>query len=124
MFEGERLSCWDCFVRSWFWIFEVLLLGIPFLAVFSNAKRRPLHDRVCDTLVVSRVAAGVKGPGEWERLVIRGFFAVAFAAVMLIAIFQLRGVIGRLKADQKVAELLERDSGACEVVNKKQHRTN
>lgn len=118
MFEGERLSCWDCFIRAWFWVGEVFCLGLPMLAVFSNNKRRPLHDRVCDTLVVSRVAAGVAGPGKIEQVLVRGFFGLALSMALLFSLMQLRGLVDKLKADSAVAGLIERDAGACDVVNK------
>lgn len=118
MFEGQRLSCWDCFIRAWFWVGEILCLGLPMLAVFSNNKRRPMHDRVCDTIVVSRVSAGVNSPALWEQGLVRGFFGLALAFVMLFALLQLRGIADRLKEDSTLAALIEREGGACEVVNK------
>ncbi len=40
-------------LRSCFIFFSLLGLGIPFLALFSHVLRRPLHDRVADTLAIS-----------------------------------------------------------------------
>jgi uncharacterized RDD family membrane protein YckC len=51
MFADSQLSFWDYAFRSCVWIFEWLCLGLPLLAIFSNSKRRPLHDRLCDTIV-------------------------------------------------------------------------
>jgi|GEM_PF-2621172 len=118
MFEDERLTCWDCFIRAWFWVAEIICLGLPMLAVFSNNKRRPLHDRVCDTIVVSRVSAGVSSPAVWEQGLVRGFFGLALAGVMLFTLMQVRGVVDKLKTDSSVAALIERDGGACDVVNR------
>lgn len=117
MFEGERISAWDCFIRSWLWIGQLFLLGIPFLAIFSNSKRRPVHDRITDTIVVSRTNAGVKAPAIWERGLIRGSFAVMLIFGLAVLLMQLRGELGD-KVDAHFAAFAEREAGACEVVNK------
>lgn len=39
-------------LRSLFMIVQFFLLAIPYLAVFTQPQRRPLHDRVADTLVI------------------------------------------------------------------------
>jgi uncharacterized RDD family membrane protein YckC len=63
-------SIWDdknprlilAFIRSIVWCLEVFMLGLPWIAVFGNERRRPFHDRVADTVVVvglgKRAAAG------------------------------------------------------------------
>lgn len=43
----------EAFLRALFWCIEVCLLGVPWLAVFSNERRRPMHDRVADTAVIT-----------------------------------------------------------------------
>lgn len=116
MFEGERLACWDCFVRSWLWIAQVFCLGIPFLTIFSNGKRRPLHDRVCDSIILSRTNAGVKSPAGWERGLVRGAFAFAITLAMVVLLAQVRSELGAVKSDA-LSSLLEREISACEVVS-------
>ncbi len=117
MFEGERLACWDCFIRSWLWIAQIFCLGIPFLAIFSNSKRRPMHDRVCDTIVAARKNNGVLPPAMWERGLVRGGFAVVLIVGLVVLLSQLQGQLGG-KVDSHFANLVERDLGACEVVSK------
>ena len=46
-----------CFYRSLTVVIEFFLLGYPFLALFSHPLRRPIHDRVADSLVI-----GLKNP--------------------------------------------------------------
>jgi uncharacterized RDD family membrane protein YckC len=117
MFEGERVSAWDCFIRSWLWIGEIALLGIPFLSIFSNSKRRPIHDRLCDTIVVARTNAGVKAPALWERGIVRGMFAIVLTVGLMTLAAQLRGEIGE-KVDSHFSAFEAPDSGACEIVSK------
>lgn len=118
MFQEEKLSCWDCFIRAWVWIFQILCLGLPLLAVFSNNKRRPLHDRVADTVVISRNFGGVVRPAAWEQALVRSAFGLAICAGLLLALVQLRGTVDKLKSESAFAALIERETGACEVVNK------
>mgnify|MGYP001201400922 CR=1 FL=1 len=40
-------------LRTIIWSFETLFFFLPHLAIFNHFSRRPLHDRVCNTLVVS-----------------------------------------------------------------------
>src|SRR3989344_208795 len=63
-------------MSSWVWVGQVLCLGLPLPAVFSNNKRRPLHDRVCDTVVISTSQSGVVGPTRWEQGLVRGVFGL------------------------------------------------
>lgn len=118
MFEDHKVSCWDCFVRSWFWVGEILCFGLPMLAVFSNSRRRPFHDRVADTVVISRNQNGVSGPAFWEQGLVKLVFSLALIAGLLVTVGELKGLSDKLKAESSVAALVERESGSCEVVDK------
>lgn len=117
MFEGERLSAWDCFIRSWLWVGQFFLLGIPFLAIFANSKRRPVHDRITDTIVVSRTNAGVKAPAIWERGLVRACFAFVLMLAMGSLLAQLRGELGN-QVDSHFSAFAAREAGSCEVVDR------
>lgn len=117
IFEGEKLHLGDHVLRSVLWIFELLAFGIPWLSVFSNPKRRPFHDRVCDTLVITRSPSGVKAPRPWERSLVRAVFATFIALFTLTLAIEIRGSIEKLKVDKTFAALVERDLGDCEVVD-------
>lgn len=117
MFAGEKLSFWNHGLRSCLWVGEFLLLGIPWLAVFSNPKRRTLHDRMCDTVVVTRAPTGVAGPMDWERAVVRTLFAGILAFFALAGAIQVRGTIDKLKMEKSLAAIVDRDLGDCEVVS-------
>lgn len=47
-----RISLHSAFLRSFAIFLEFLFFGIPFLSAFSHPMRRPIHDRVADTLVI------------------------------------------------------------------------
>ncbi|HMN68616.1 MAG TPA: RDD family protein [Bdellovibrionales bacterium] len=115
MFEGHTIGIWDCFVRAWVWIFEAALLGLPFAAVFGNRHRRPWHDRIADTLVVSRLGAGVQEPRPWERAVVRGLCGFVTVLMLLILLVELRG-FARAKDPTALTELFEKSEASCEIV--------
>lgn len=118
MFPNERVSVWDCFIRAWVWVAEVFCLFLPMLAVFSNNKRRPLHDRVCDTLVISRNSGGVQGPAPWEQSLVRGAFGFALFAVLFVALAEVRTTLEKIKSETAFAALIDRETGSCEVVSR------
>lgn len=117
MFPGEKLGFWDHVLRSGIWIGELLLLGLPWLAVYSNPKRRPMHDRLCDTVVVTRAPSGVPGPLDWERSLVRTLFAGLLGFLALVVALQVRGAIDKLKMEKSLAAIVDRDLGDCEVVS-------
>jgi len=117
MFSGEKLGFWDQFLRSAVWVFELLCLGLPWLSVFSNPKRRPLHDRLTDSIVVTRSPTGVRAPLDWERALVRGLFASLVAILSLSITIQIRGTIDKLKMEKSLAAIVDRDLGDCDVVS-------
>ncbi|MGE0529039.1 MAG: RDD family protein [Bdellovibrionales bacterium] len=117
MFEGETLSFWDFFIRSMTWVLEVFMLGLPWLAVFANNKRRPLHDRVSDSVVVTHASSGVRAPARWERSLVRSLFAGFVAVITLAMMIQIHRTVEQLRMEQAFASLMERDTGYCEVVS-------
>lgn len=117
MFEGQVVGFWDHCLRSALWVFELLLFGLPWLSVFSNPKRRPLHDRMCDTVVVTRSPSGVRGPLNWERALVRGLFTSIIALVALTVTIQIRGTLDKLKMEKALSAMVDRDLGDCEVVD-------
>jgi uncharacterized RDD family membrane protein YckC len=53
LWDGEQPSLMTALTRSIFWWLDTLLCGLPHLGVFSNTHRRPMHDRLADTIVTS-----------------------------------------------------------------------
>lgn len=53
VWSGEKPRIFNAFLRAMTWWGSVLFLGAPFFGVYSNPRRRPLHDRAADTEVRS-----------------------------------------------------------------------
>lgn len=80
IWDGRNLRAGPSLVRAVAMGLEALALGAPWLAIFSNEKRRPLHDRVGDSAVV--VAPGrspVGAPTPSEAGTAAGIFAALLA---------------------------------------------
>lgn len=85
VWTGHRPRPMHAFLRAIAWWLSVGALGAPFLAVFSNLRRRPLHDRVSDTEVRSvreRRLATAPLPAE---LAFGALFASVSSAFALLA---------------------------------------
>lgn len=74
----------EALIRALVWSVEALLLGAPFLSVFSNLKRRPFHDRASDTIVISLNRRRQVGLSTLPEISIAsGFQSAVLAAVTL-----------------------------------------
>ncbi|MCB0377692.1 MAG: RDD family protein [Bdellovibrionales bacterium] len=78
-----RLGFVDSFLRSLSIFIEMLLLGLPFMAIFTHELRRPIHDRVGDTLVIS-LKSPIGYPSLSEKRKAWVTAAVSLIAIMFI----------------------------------------
>ena len=79
-YQGS-LSLWQSFIRSLNVFAELVLMGLPFLALFNHSLRRPIHDRISDTLVIS-LTNPVGFPSPKEKL--RAKWAGAIFGFLLV----------------------------------------
>ncbi len=107
------------FVRSVALISEVLLAGLPWLSIFANVRRRAIHDRVSDTVVISTKRPGSLAPGIMEATFIRGvhsaFLAIFALCVTVVGVNFLKSA----ESEDTVLNWLESgkdDSPRCEEV--------
>lgn len=81
--DGARELGWaQSFLRAIFWGAGFALGSIPFLSVFIHSRRRALHDRASDTIVVTLKEEGDPGPIDVEA---RFFASVVRAVVLVVA---------------------------------------
>lgn len=118
VFAGGKLGFGASFGRSFFWVCECLCFGLPMLSVFSNSKRRPLHDRISDTCVISIAHSGVKAPLHWERGLVRGFLGACILFGLMLATLQVRRILEKMKVEHGLAALIAREESDCEVVSR------
>lgn len=80
----RKISWKNSFMRVLIWWFEVLCLGIPFLAVFTNLKRRPFHERMSDTICFSYSHRIVGPPSLNEKSFVKGLMIPFYLGALLI----------------------------------------
>jgi uncharacterized RDD family membrane protein YckC len=115
VFSEQELHLADHFFRSFVWALELVCFGIPFLAVFGNGQRRPWHDRLADSVVVS-TSGGVPAPTLWEKSLVRGLFGASLVMVFLFGALQVRGLVQKMQIEQTILSMSEHTEGECEVV--------
>lgn len=94
----------EAFLRALFWCLEACMLGIPWLAVFSNERRRPMHDRIADTAVITYSKKRRAVPAEptlAEMSIASGFQSATLAVFAMVLATQ----IGRLQVQSSSLEL-------------------
>ena len=119
VWDGKKPRPMMAFVRSIMWCFELLALGAPSLAVFSNEKRRPFHDRMGDTVVTvtgkSRAKpAGVPSVGELS--VASGVSAALLLTFAVAVIVGLQRFQNELRNGATAASQLEDKGLLCRAV--------
>ncbi|MCB0367249.1 MAG: RDD family protein [Bdellovibrionaceae bacterium] len=105
-------------IRSVFWLFDSILGFVPHLAVFANEKRRPLHDRVADTVVITLKDRGVRSPGVIEASFVHGVIA-AFAVFALVLLsFNSFDLYMKSKSQDALVSSLEEEGSLCKSVGR------
>lgn len=82
----EKPRPFHAFLRALAWWGSALVLGAPFFGVYSNSKRRPVHDRVADTEVRSINTRRQSAPPKLSELAFGSLLTTAtmfFASLVL-----------------------------------------
>lgn len=116
--NGGRLSLGQSFTRALTQIFELLCLAIPFLEVVSHPERRPWHDRLSESRVVTRKNKNFEAPHRLETRFFRNLywgFGLSLFVFAFAGLTQLRHQVnlGALKRGE-----LEKNSYLCETKTK------
>lgn len=113
---GKAPTLHASLLRGLFFLFEMALLGLPFLEVFSHPQRRALHDRAIDTEVITLKQIGMPVPHRLEIHFIRSFFTLCLA-LGLVWSFSLATsfYVSALRGEYKEAELSEAEYLCAEV---------
>lgn len=108
IWDKQKPTYFSAFVRSLFWFISLCTLGIPWLAIFSNSHRRPMHDRVADTLiVVSDRSRASTSPGLVESSMINGLNAAVITFSILVGSIFLQAYV---HDNKEIAEVIANES--------------
>jgi len=81
--EGSPMRAQAAFVRSLAWCAEAALGGFPWIAVVGNERRRPFHDRLADTVVLSKKRS-MGPPGIHEMSLASGLVGAFFTSLLIV----------------------------------------
>lgn len=112
--EGEPMRAQAAFLRSFAWCVEACLLGFPWIAVLGNERRRPFHDRLADTIVLSKRRSRVGPPGFSEMSLASGLVSAFFTSLLIVVTFK----VGQMRLSPSEAATAGVDGGAvCDLVD-------
>lgn len=84
--DQKRLSLGNAFTRSFSLLIEILCFGLPWLEVLSHPDRRPWHDRLAESEVVTHKKIIFEGPHWLEQRFFRNlYWGSALTAIVFIA---------------------------------------
>ena len=121
IWADEKIRLSQAFLRATLWGVSWLMLGVPLLAIFSNRLRRPFHDRVADTYVIStRSERAVKAPTLRESALIRSLMWALCAMLVFVlgnvVVSSFRG----FDQQKDLISTLESEDTLCELVSEAQ----
>ena len=114
--EGPKPNPLSAFFRAGSIVLETLCLGLPWISIFSNERRRPFHDRVSDTVVTAdRKHRAVGIPSLNEISMAKGVSAAFLLMIGIVASVQLYLLKASFEGDLLVADL-EESGNLCRAV--------
>lgn len=115
VWTGEKPRLFNAFLRAMTWWGSVLFFGAPFFGVYSNPRRRPLHDRAADTEVRSVNTKRQSAPPKLTELAAGSMMTsmmMFFATLVLTSQFVLLRERARLDEVASAPRLCEDVSAA------------
>ena len=110
--EGAPMKPGAAFLRACAVCVEALCLGLPWIGVIGNERRRPFHDRLADTIVLSKKKSVAGVPNLSERSIASGLMAAVFMALTVMAMVTLK------QFDFTTAPKVLKAKATCDVVAK------
>lgn len=105
---NERLGFSQAALRSCVWAWQIICLGIPFMEVLSHKDRRPWHDRLGETLVVTDKKIHSESPHWIEQHFFRNLYWAVFSVLAVTVGLEVRGLLREsFKGDMKREELVQ-----------------
>lgn len=114
VWTGEYPKASEAFLRALLWCFDLICLA-PLAAVYGDERRRPLHDRAADTVVITLNTARSAGvPTLPEMSIASGVQAAVLTVSVLILSARLLQPFGN--DSTAVAAALEAEGKLCKDV--------
>ncbi|MCB0391611.1 MAG: RDD family protein [Bdellovibrionales bacterium] len=103
-------------LRSFAWWLGVFTFGFAFSSIFTNTRRRALHDRISETIVASEKYKAIGKPSLYESSIVKGVFAGFLGFICLIISIVLIDTQKNLSKTNDIADSLEQKGGLCSAI--------
>lgn len=110
LWPQHTLSLWDAVVRSIVHFFELCFIGIFHFSIFSDPRRRLLHDRLSNTIVVSTSYRKSNYPKRIEAIcanLLFVFIFIVFLGSITFKIYKGTEYIGLNQDEVKNCDIIE-----------------
>ena len=116
IWSGQPLTVFHIIVREFFWLLSTSLLCIPHLAVFFHHQRRPIHDRIADSIVISTRGQFAQAPSFLTSIFGQSFILIFTCFIVFLFIFYPYNFIKQNIQKRNISKLLESNNLYCETV--------
>jgi uncharacterized RDD family membrane protein YckC/tetratricopeptide (TPR) repeat protein len=120
--SGSKPSLKDAYLRSFVWWFNTALFFVPHLGVISNKNRRPMHDRLGDTVVVSINGRAASYPSIRESLVAQSLTALVLGIVCAVVATEAFRLSTKYSFERGLFDQVSDEFRKCELVSEAQDR--
>ena len=105
-------------LRAFSWWAGFFTFGFAFASIFTNSRRRALHDRISETMVVSEKYKAIGQPSIYESSIVKGVFSGFLAFVCVITLIIAIDTHNDLSRHNEITDILEENGGLCSAVGK------
>ena len=116
IWSGQSLTIFNVVVREFFWLLSAFLFYIPHLAVFFHHQRRPIYDRIADSIVISTRGRFALAPVPLSSILGQSAFVIFTCAIVFLLTFYPYKFIKQSEEKRKLSKLLESDKSYCEKI--------
>ncbi len=107
--DNSKIGFSQAMMRSCVWAWQLVFLGIPFMEVLSHPDRRPWHDRLSETLVLTNKKVRSDSPHWIEQHFFRNLYWAISCVVAVTAGLQVKSLMvdsmnGEMKREELVRE--------------------
>ena len=117
IWSNQPLSIVKTIVREFFWILNTTLFCVPHLGIFAHEQRRPLHDRIADSIVISTKGRFANRPTYLEHIFCTGvIFAFSCCVCFGFVFYYYKAGLQNINK-KNLLELLSSHKEVCENVS-------
>ena len=116
VWSGQPLTAFNVVVREFFWLLCAFLLYIPHLAIFFHHQRRPVYDRIAESVVISIRDRFTLAPSLFARTLGQFIFLIFTCSIIFLFTFYPYKIIKKSEEKRKISKLLKSDEVYCDKI--------